>query len=378
MKLRPLDKYQKAAMGLMSLMVLLTFALTSLQAALWQVSDLLVGAVLPGVVVDLTNDERDDVDVQPLSRNSALDAAAQLKAEHMAENSYFAHFAPDGTSPWFWFDEADYTYAHAGENLAIHFTDSAEVVEAWMDSPTHRANIVDSKFTEIGVGTARGRYNGHRTVFVVQLFGTPAVVTQPPTLAAAEPEPIASEVPDSLTELETEEEALLDEAIVAAAEIDTASPVPETDTTAPQSATAPAPVSFEPIPVDLTETPEVTPQSEMELVPVTLPESNPATDMLLVRQSMVSTSSGLAAASTETVTPNEPSSVLALATQPNSVLQFSYTLIALAVFFLLVVAFVNEMKHAHPVQMGYSVAMLLLMSGLYWLHTILTEGALVV
>ena len=177
------DKLQKIALGLMGGLVVLTFMLANAHALLWQSSDWLVGAVLPSTVVQLTNEERSDNNASPLLRNATLDAAAAMKAEHMARNGYFAHFAPDGTSPWYWFDQAGYVYAHAGENLAIHFTDSDEVVDAWMNSPTHRANIVDSKFTEIGVGTAKGKFNGHNTVYVVQLFGTPAYI--PPTPVAA-------------------------------------------------------------------------------------------------------------------------------------------------------------------------------------------------
>jgi uncharacterized protein YkwD len=127
------------------------------------------------VVVELTNEERVDNQSAPLRRNDTLDRAAQLKAEHMAKHEYFSHFSPDGVSPWHWFREAGYVYAHAGENLAVHFTDSAEVVEAWMDSPSHRQNIVDSRYTEIGVGTAKGTFDGYDTVYVVQLFGAPAV-----------------------------------------------------------------------------------------------------------------------------------------------------------------------------------------------------------
>ena len=164
------DMLQRFAVTLMMLLVLLTFVGANLHALLWQSSQWLVSTVLPAVVVDLTNEERAEFSEAPLRRNSILDEAARQKAEHMAQKEYFAHYAPDGTSPWFWFDQAGYVYAHAGENLAIHFTDSEEVVEAWMDSPSHRENIVSGKFTEIGVGTAKGEFEGYETVYVVQLF----------------------------------------------------------------------------------------------------------------------------------------------------------------------------------------------------------------
>ncbi len=166
---------QKVSMVMMVGLVLLSFAMTNLQALWWQSSDWLVGAVLPAVVVDLTNKERGDLYLNTLTRSQALDEAARLKAEHMAKNSYFAHYSPDGVTPWYWFDQVSYKYLHAGENLAIHFTDSKSVVDAWMNSPTHRANITNQKFTEIGVGTAKGVYEGYNAVFVVQLFGAPAL-----------------------------------------------------------------------------------------------------------------------------------------------------------------------------------------------------------
>jgi len=155
----------------MAALVLLTFVGTNMQALLWQSSDWLVSTVLPAVVVDLTNDERADLAAAPLQRNTLLDQAAQQKAQHMAANEYFAHFAPDGTTPWSFFKTSGYVYAHAGENLAIHFTDSTEVVEAWMQSPAHRKNIVDTKYTEIGVGTAKGKFDGYDTVYVDSCLG---------------------------------------------------------------------------------------------------------------------------------------------------------------------------------------------------------------
>lgn len=91
----------------------------------------------------------------------------------MAEKSYFAHTSSDGVTPWHWFQEVDYPYLYAGENLAIHFTDSEDVIDAWMNSPTHRANILNTRFTEMGIATAQGSYQGRATIFVVQLFGTP-------------------------------------------------------------------------------------------------------------------------------------------------------------------------------------------------------------
>jgi hypothetical protein len=92
----------------------------------------------------------------------------------MAEKGYFSHTGPDGAQPWKWFREAGYRYEYAGENLAVNFNESEDVVNAWMKSPTHRANILKHDFTEVGIGVATGTYKGKEAVFVVQFFGKPA------------------------------------------------------------------------------------------------------------------------------------------------------------------------------------------------------------
>lgn len=105
--------------------------------------------------------------------NDLLSAAAQLKANDMAAKGYFAHVSPDGKTPWYWIDKVGYSYDYAGENLAVNFIDSADVSNAWMASPTHRANILNPVFKEVGTATAVGTYKGRNAIFVVQLFGTP-------------------------------------------------------------------------------------------------------------------------------------------------------------------------------------------------------------
>jgi len=146
-----------------------------------------VAAVLPGEIVALTNDERAQNSVGQLQENSLLDAAAQAKANDMAAKGYFSHIGPDGKEPWAWVAGAGYDYSYAGENLAVHFVDSSDVVNAWMASPTHRANIVKPVYTQIGVGVAQGTYQGQPATFVVQYFGTPrtGVAVQQETGSAA-------------------------------------------------------------------------------------------------------------------------------------------------------------------------------------------------
>lgn len=154
-------------------------------------------AVISSTLVDLTNENRLQHELSQLAVNKDLQKAAQLKANDMAEKGYFAHRSPEGLDPWHWFQEADYEFVNAGENLAVNFSDSINVEQAWMNSPGHRANILNENFTEIGIATAQGLYEGRQTTFVVQMFGTPA---------AAEEEPAESETPSAVEDQGSEEE----------------------------------------------------------------------------------------------------------------------------------------------------------------------------
>ncbi len=131
-------------------------------------------SVLPSVLDDLTNQNRQSQNLSVLSVNPVLNEVAQLKANDMAEKGYFAHISPDGKAPWYFFDKAGYNYEYAGENLAVDFTDSVDVDTAWMNSPSHKANILKNAYTEIGTGIATGTYEGSPTIFVAQEFGKPA------------------------------------------------------------------------------------------------------------------------------------------------------------------------------------------------------------
>lgn len=141
-----------------------------------------LAAVVSSVLVDLTNGDRAQEGLHGLAVSPTLTQAAQLKANHMAAHSYFAHNSPDGKSPWYFLNAAGYVFSYAGENLAVFFGDSEDVARAWMESPAHRANILSSNFTEIGIATAQGVYQGRQTVFVVQMFGTPRAAAPVATL----------------------------------------------------------------------------------------------------------------------------------------------------------------------------------------------------
>lgn len=155
-----------------------------------------VAAVVTAVLVDLANDDRAQAGLPPLSVSPTLTAVAQAKANDMAAKGYFAHTSPQGLDPWHWFTQEGYAFEYAGENLAIDFSDSADVNRAWMNSPTHRENLLDPDYTEIGIATAQGMYQGKMTVFVVQAFGTPGTEAGAQAVAA-------SSVPEEPTEIAT-------------------------------------------------------------------------------------------------------------------------------------------------------------------------------
>lgn len=132
-----------------------------------------LAAVVQSEIILLTNTQRAQNSVGTLKESVLLDQSAQAKADDMATNGYFAHQSPDGKQPWAWITASGYDYQYAGENLAVRFVDSKDVINGWMASPTHRANIIKQNYTEIGVGIAQGVYKGQVATFVVQHFGKP-------------------------------------------------------------------------------------------------------------------------------------------------------------------------------------------------------------
>ncbi len=160
-------------------------------------------AVVDSVLVDLTNVDRAAFNLGGLTVNEQLKAAAQAKANDMATKSYFAHTSPEGIDSWHWFKQAGYDFQSAGENLAVDFSDSADVEKAWMNSPTHRDNILNAKYTEIGIATAMGTYQGRPTTFVVTMFGSPRVASaaapapQKPTFATSPSDPTETAIAEN-------------------------------------------------------------------------------------------------------------------------------------------------------------------------------------
>ena len=136
-------------------------------------SSLYSSAITAKNIIDLTNQTRNNLNLPELKENSYLAKAAAAKATDMLKNQYFAHTSPAGVTPWDWIKKFGYKYRYSGENLAVHFQEAEEVEAGWLASASHRANIVNSNYTEIGVGVVNGIFEGVPTTFVVQMFGTP-------------------------------------------------------------------------------------------------------------------------------------------------------------------------------------------------------------
>lgn len=126
-------------------------------------------------VFKLTNAERQKEGQPALSQNDELQAAAAAKVEDMFRKQYFEHVSPQGHGPSYFVENAGYAYIVIGENLALgNFPDDAALVQAWMDSPGHRENILSPKFQEIGIAVKKGQFEGRTTWLAVQEFGTPS------------------------------------------------------------------------------------------------------------------------------------------------------------------------------------------------------------
>lgn len=134
-------------------------------------------------LIELTNEERQKMGLAPVSENAALDKAASLKAQNMFAENYWAHFAPSGKTPWDFILGAGYRFTFAGENLAKNFSDSSEIVKAWMASPTHRENLLNPKYQDIGIAVEEGILNGQTTILVVQEFGATSALAARPSAA---------------------------------------------------------------------------------------------------------------------------------------------------------------------------------------------------
>ena len=162
-----MHKKTKKILGIAVLAVVLSFSF-SLKALASQA----VG-ITPEEVIKMVNDSRQAGGLEILAENEKLSQAAEAKVENMLKEDYFAHNSPSGKTPWFWIEKTGYDYHYAGENLAMDFKNAEEQHAAWMKSPTHKKNILNKDFREIGVAVKQGFIEGHLATITVQEFGTP-------------------------------------------------------------------------------------------------------------------------------------------------------------------------------------------------------------
>lgn len=132
--------------------------------------------ITPQNLIDQHNALRRSAGLPALKLNNTLAVSAQRKAQAMLETNCWSHYCPSGKEPWDFFKEAGYTYKVAGENLAEGFFSVESVIQAWMNSPTHKENILRGDYEEIGFGIVQGSFQGrNNNVIIAVHFGTPSV-----------------------------------------------------------------------------------------------------------------------------------------------------------------------------------------------------------
>jgi uncharacterized protein YkwD len=114
------------------------------------------GSITVADLLALTNQQRAANGLPALTEDSRLDESASLKAQDMFKNDYWNHVSPACVQPWYWFTLAGYNYSYAGENLAKDFDTSQGVMDGWMNSPGHRANILNPNYTNVGFAVENG------------------------------------------------------------------------------------------------------------------------------------------------------------------------------------------------------------------------------
>lgn len=133
-----------------------------------------------------TNKQRTENGLSPLTLNDQLSIGANLKASDMISKNYWGHTSPEGTEPWTLFNLVGYKYQHAGENLAYGFRTSQEVVAGWMNSKSHRDNLLGD-YKEIGFGFLNSAdFQGGQNTIVVALLGKPSKATSTSAVSGAQ------------------------------------------------------------------------------------------------------------------------------------------------------------------------------------------------
>jgi hypothetical protein len=135
-----------------------------------------------GGILDFTNRQRkENGSLFALSKNLKLSQIASLRIKDMFEKEYFEHQSPSGIGASDIAHDVGYEYILVGENIALgNFKSDEDLVQAWMDSPGHRANILNGRYTEIGIGAEKGLYKGKKVWLAVQIFGRPLSLCREP------------------------------------------------------------------------------------------------------------------------------------------------------------------------------------------------------
>ena len=131
-----------------------------------------------------TNKERAAENIGALQLDDKLSQAAFLKAQDMFKNNYWAHTSPSGVEPWKWLGDTGYNYSVAGENLAKNYPTADATVQAWMNSPSHRENIMNDKYVDVGFAIVDGTLDGKATTLVVAFYGAPVTFAAVQSTAA--------------------------------------------------------------------------------------------------------------------------------------------------------------------------------------------------
>lgn len=189
--------------------------------------------ITPVEIFNQTNQQRVAGGLPPLRLVAKLNQSAALKAQHMFDENYWAHVSPSGIDPWHWFAQAGYAYSYAGENLAKDFDTSAGTVQGWMNSPGHRANIMNVNYTDVGFAVQNGTLLGGQTTLVVAHYGS---------INGANPAPAAAPVATPVPKKATPKPAATPSDAPAAAPAPTVAPTPETiPTPTPPASPTPTP-----------------------------------------------------------------------------------------------------------------------------------------
>ncbi|MBU4016399.1 CAP domain-containing protein [Patescibacteria group bacterium] len=195
-----------------TLLVFSSFLLSSLQSRFPAVLGISYN-ITPNDLLNQTNQVRLERGLSTLTLNSELSQAASNKAADMFAKDYWAHVAPDGATPWGFIKNSGYEYLYAGENLARGFSNTSDVISAWMASPSHRDNVLSSNYSDVGFAITTGNLTGSDTVLVVEMFGTkyagaaaaPLIAVSPiptptrPDLNLSEPSPTIIFVTENIT-----------------------------------------------------------------------------------------------------------------------------------------------------------------------------------